>query len=119
MPGLNIVAQRRVSLSEFAEGWGDCYLIVRAANRDKVREWKSQFNDNMPDEQAEELLRKAASEIIVGGLVMSTDDNGTSSPVEVTSEDVPTVVNALNLAWLNEVVGVSSGADRLKVMMTS
>ncbi|KUM39019.1 hypothetical protein [Arthrobacter sp. EpRS71] len=116
--GLNIVAKRKMSLKGFAEGWDDCYLMIKSANETKRKEWlKSLDQEKSDDETAFNTIRDACLEVIVGGVVMSTDADGNASPVEFTAADVPEVVEAMNFVWQQEAVSVSTGNDRLKAMI--
>lgn len=115
--GLNIVANRKLSLKGFAEGWDDCYLMVRGVNEAKRQELQAKLTDKTTDNEAADVLRQACLEFIKGGLVVSTNDDGSTSSVTVESADVPAVVEALNLSWQQEVVAVATGADRLKAML--
>jgi hypothetical protein len=111
---LYIVAKRKMSLKGFAEGWDDCYLLIRSASETKRKEWLASLEKGTDDENASGVIRGACLEIIVGGVVMSTDENGVASPVEVAPTDVPDVVEAMNFSWLQEAVSVATGNDRLK-----
>lgn len=129
--GLNIIAKRKVSLKGFAEGWDDCYLLVRSVSEKERNQWAEEMQARKTDDArendqlADELTKKRALEVIVGGLVITTDiatdDNGTQREtqraVEVTTADVPDVVEALEFYWRNEAVSVATGADRLKAMI--
>ncbi len=129
--GLNIIAKRKVSLKGFAEGWDDCYLLVRSVSEKERNQWAEEMQARKTDDArendqlADELTKKRALEVIVGGLVITTDittdDDGTQREtqraVEVTTADVPDVVEALEFYWRNEAVSVATGADRLKAMI--
>jgi hypothetical protein len=112
--GLNIVAERKMNLKGFAEGWDDCYLMIRVANETKRKEWLAGLEKGTDDENASKVIRDACLEVITGGVVMSTDDNGETSAVNVTRADVPEVVEAMNFSWLQEAVSIATGNDRLK-----
>ncbi|MGW6120436.1 hypothetical protein ACWFRF_15445 [Nocardia sp. NPDC055165] len=116
--GLNITATRRMSLADFGQGWQDCYLLVRAANKALRDEWKSKFTPGMTNEQAEALVREGALQTIIGGVILNTNEDGSTELVTITSQDVPAVADALGFAWLNDAVALSSGADRLKAKTT-
>ncbi|MFF6951828.1 hypothetical protein ACFZAD_24615 [Streptomyces iakyrus] len=139
MSGLNIVAKRKVSLAEFAEGWDDCYVMVRAASSKEkaeldekvdsynleLRELREEKDENARDAKARKLeeklhqfQRECAISLIESGVVMSTNEDGTTESVEFGESDIPYVVDALGFAWIAEILGVSTGADRLKAMMT-
>ncbi|WP_427007198.1 hypothetical protein [Pseudarthrobacter sp. H2] len=111
---LNIVAERKMSLKGFAEGWDDCYLKVRTANESKRKAWLAGFGADADEETAEKVIREACLEVIVGGVIMSTDENGIATPVEFTVADVAEVVDAINFFWQQEVVSVATGVNRLK-----
>jgi hypothetical protein len=116
--GLNIVAERKMSLKEFAEGWDDCYLMIRVANETKRQEWRAALVVAQVDEEAvAKVIREACLEVITSGVVMSTGDNGVATPVTFEKSDVPELVEALNFAWQQEVVGVSTGNNRLKAQI--
>lgn len=112
--GLNIVAERKMSLKGFAEGWDDCYLLVRSANEKKRKEWVSALGTEQDEDKATAVTRQACLESIVSGVVMSTSDDGVAHPVNITVADVADVVEALNFVWQQEVLSVATGADRLK-----
>ena len=112
--GLNIVAERKMSLRGFAEGWDDCFLIVRSANESKRKGWVTALGTDQNEEKATSVTREACLESIVSGVVISTDEDGTSKPVNFTIADVPEVVDAMNFVWQQEVLSVATGADRLK-----
>jgi preprotein translocase subunit SecD len=134
MSGLNIAAKRKVSLNEFAEGWDDCFVMVKVPsekNRQayalslnklqaKIRKDIKASQDEEPSEdygtQVEDLQRSFCLDHIVSGAVMTTNDDGTTELVNFTKDDVPTVVEALGFTWLQRVVSVATGADRLKAM---
>jgi hypothetical protein len=111
---LNIIAKRKMSLMGFAEGWDDCYLLVRSASETKRKEWLASLEKEAGDENASKVIREACLEVIVGGVVISTDENGVGSPVEIEPVDVPDVVEAMNFSWLQQAVSVATGNDRLK-----
>lgn len=116
--GLNIVAERKMSLKGFAEGWDDCYLIVRSANETKRKEWLAALGTEQTEEVAVQVTRDACLDSIVRGVVMSTDDEGKASATSFDAADVSEVVEALNFAWQQEVLSVATGADRLKARMS-
>ncbi|MCF8783193.1 hypothetical protein [Rhodococcus ruber] len=121
--GLNIVAKRKLSLKGFAEGWDDCYLIVRSVSETERKQWAKEMKTRETDDTAEndhlaeEMTKKRALEVIVGGLVITTDEDNTERAVEVTTADVPVVVEVLDFYWRNEAVLVATGFDRLKAMI--
>lgn len=133
--GLNIVAKRKFSLKGFAEGWDDCFIIVRAANEQQRKAHtagllKSQdrMNEAIASEDqaqiqavaheledvADEKVRDFALDLIESGRVVSTKDDGTTELVDFTKEDAPVVVDALGFSWLNSLIEVATGTDRLK-----
>lgn len=133
--GLNIVAKRKYSLKGFAEGWDDAYVVVRAANEsqrkayaDTLLEMRAEMNKAIADQDqvkvqelgmalenaADAKVREFALELIEGGKVISTKEDGSTELVEFTKEDAPAVVEALGFAWVNDLVSVATGADRLK-----
>lgn len=114
--GLNIIANRKLGLKGFAEGWDDCYLMVRGVNEAKRQELQDKLTPDTTDAEAAEVMRQACLDVITGGLVITTSEDGTTSSVTVDRKDVPDVVEALNLSWQQEVVSVATGADRLKAM---
>lgn len=135
---LNIVATRRYSLKGFAEGWDDCFVMVRAAN-EKDRELFAEVKNKMlteiqplmntdddtnlkvkmleMEEEVDKAQRQLALDLIQSGMVVSTKEDGTTEKVNFTKEDVPVVVDALGPAWLSDIVEVATGADRLKAKM--
>jgi hypothetical protein len=115
---LNIVAERKMSLDGFAEGWSKCYLVLRAVNEEKRMKWGELLRDETDDSVAVPKLQAAAAEVIIGGKVINTNEDGSTEEVSVALEDAPAVVNALGIFWLQEVLLVSSGADRLKALTT-
>lgn len=120
--GLNIAARRKLSLKGFAMGWDNCYLVVKSANEEQRKEWQAALDgvsDKDREEEATSVLREACLDVIVSGVVMDTNEDGESKEVTFDSSDVPTVVEALNFAWQLEVVGVSTGTDRLKAILSS
>lgn len=118
--GLNIVAKRKMSLKGFAQGWDDCFLIVRAANEAQRKEWQAALTAGQStDEVAQGVVRDAALEVIESGVVINTREDGMTEPIEFGKADVADVVDALNFAWQLEVVGISTGTDRLKATISS
>lgn len=111
---LNIVARRKVSMEGFAEGWGDAYLLVKAMNEDQRLEFAKKIDPKMEDEESIPILREQVRELLVGGKVVHTDDDGKSKLVDLTPADHETVIEVLNVYWLQEVLLVASGNDRLK-----
>lgn len=111
---LNIVARRKVSMEGFAEGWGDAYLLVKAMNEDERLEFGKKLDANMPDDESIPVLRDQVRDLLVGGKVVHTDDDGKSKLVDLTEDDFETVIEVLNVYWLQEVLLVASGNDRLK-----
>ncbi len=111
---LNIVAKRKMSLKGFAEGWDDCYPLIRSVNETKRKEWLASLEQGTDDENASKVIRNACLEVVVGGVVMSTDENDATSAVEITLADVADVVEAMNFSWLQEAVSIATGNDRLK-----
>jgi hypothetical protein len=116
--GLNIIAERKMSLKGFAEGWDDCYVIVRSANEAKRKAWLTALGTEQSEDTAVDVTRNACLESIVRGVVMSTDDDGTATAASFDEVDVPQVVEALNFAWQQEILSVATGADRLKARMS-
>lgn len=133
--GLNIVATRKYSLKGFAQGWDDCFIIVRAANEtqrkgyaDALLAMRAEMQQALADEDsakvqtlgteldaaADKAVREFAIELIESGKVMSTNDEGVAELVSFDKADVPAVVEALGFAWLNDIVEVATGTDRLK-----
>lgn len=112
--GLNIVANRKMSLKGFAEGWDNCHLLIRGVNETRRQELQSQLGEKPDDKVAGDLIRSLCLEVIVGGQVITTDADGSTRMVTVAEADVPDVVEALNFAWQQEVASVATGADRLK-----
>ncbi|NHW45972.1 hypothetical protein HAV21_03545 [Paenarthrobacter sp. MSM-2-10-13] len=133
--GLNIVATRKYSLKGFAQGWDDCFVIVKAANESQRRSYadglmtkraemqqaiaeqdnaKIQALGSELDAAAEEAVKEFALELIQSGMVMSTNDEGVAELVAFEKSDAPKVIEALGFAWLNDIVGVATGTDRLK-----
>ncbi|MDV6295182.1 hypothetical protein [Rhodococcus aetherivorans] len=122
--GLNIVATRKLSLKGFAEGWDDCYLLIRSASDKEQKQWAVEaqpYKEEKDDERKaailEDLTERRVMEVIIGGRVITTDEDGTSRPVEFGKEDVSVVVEALSFYWRNEAVNLASGVDRLKAMI--
>jgi len=134
--GLNIVATRKFSLKDFAEGWGDCFITLRAANEaqrkgyaDRLMDYQSEMDEVKAtgdeskikafgaelDQKADAAVREFAAELIVGGKVITTNDDGTTELVNFGKDDVSTIIEVLGFAWLNELVEVATGNDRLKV----
>lgn len=111
---LNIVAKRKVKLEGFAEGWGDAYLLVKAMNEDQRLEFGKKLNPEMDDGESIPILREQVRELLIGGKVVHTEDDGTTKLVDLTPADHEVVVEALNVYWLQEVLLVASGNDRLK-----
>lgn len=111
---LNIIAKRRMSLKGFAEGWDDCYLMVKSANETRRKEWLAGLTTDTTDEMASNVIREACLEVIVGGVVLSTAEDGEVRAFEFPAADVPEVVEALNFSWQQEAVAIATGNDRLK-----
>ncbi|WMM74475.1 hypothetical protein RCF27_09410 [Rhodococcus pyridinivorans] len=115
---LNIVAYRKVSLSGYGEGWDDCYLRVRAANPEQVKSWSEVFESKtLTNEQAEAKFREAANEVVVGGVILNTNEDGSQEKITFDKSQVAEVVAFLDLAALREITFVSSGSDRLKASL--
>jgi hypothetical protein len=133
--GLNIVATRKYSLKGFAQGWDDCFVIVKAANETQRKSYadalltmrsemqlaiaeqddaRIQTLGTELDAAADKAVHEFALELIQGGKVMSTNDEGVAELVSFNKDDAPAVVEALGFAWLNDIVEVATGADRLK-----
>ena len=114
---LNIAPIRKHSLKGFAEGWDDCYLLVRGVGEARRQEMITKLGDKTSDDpEAAETLRAFCIDVITGGIVISTNGDGTTEKVTVTAEDVADVVDALDFSWRQEVSATATGADRLKVM---
>lgn len=113
---LNIVANRKLSLKGFAEGWDDCHLLVRGVN-ERTRQQLQESLQGKGDKEAADIVRQLCLDVIVGGVVMSTNDEGVAQPVEITKADITVVVDALNIAWQQEVASIATGADRLKAIL--
>jgi hypothetical protein len=104
-----------MSLKGFAEGWDGCFLIIKSANETRRKGWLAALSEEKADEEtASDVIRDACLEVIVGGLVMSTGEDGEAKAIEFTTADVPEVVDALNFSWQQEAVSVATGNDRLK-----
>lgn len=111
---LNIVARRKVSMEGFAEGWKEAYLLVKAMNEDERLEFGKKLDSNMPDDESIPILREQVRALLIGGKVVHTEEDGTTKLVDLTPADHEVVVEALNVYWLQEVLLVASGNDRLK-----
>ncbi|WP_153008336.1 hypothetical protein [Rhodococcus pyridinivorans] len=117
---LNIVAYRKVSLAGYGEGWDDCYLRVRAANATQRKDWIEFFQkDGVTEEEAESKFREIALEVIVGGVVRHTNEDGSEEDKSFGIGQVDEVVAALSTdgATMHDVMSVSAGADRLKAVL--
>lgn len=115
--GLNIVAYRKLSLAEFAEGWGDCYLTIRVANERERESWMEMIEGAKTANDKDMLassVREICVAVITGGLIMNTDSDGKASPLKIEVTDVPDVLDAVNFDWQMEIIGTSTGANRLK-----
>lgn len=117
--GLNIVAHRRVSLKGFAQGWDDCFIIVRAVNEQRRLEWVEKIGGKNDDATSTAALREACLEVIERGQIINTSEDGIQSPYEFKKDEVSEVVDALNVSWQSEIVSVATGADRLKATISS
>lgn len=113
---LNIVATRKLSLKGFAQGWDDCYLLIRGVGEDRRQEIAAAL-DGKEDKAKSAVLGELCKAVITGGVVINTNQDGTTEAVEITTADLPVLVNALNLAWQQEVLAVATGLDRLKVLI--
>lgn len=114
---MNIVARRKMSLKGFAEGWDNCYLIVKAVNEERRMELGKLLREDASDEAVIPKMRDVLKDLVLEGVAITTDDDGTTREVAFGKEDVPAVVNALNLHWMQEAISVSTGTDRLKAML--
>ena len=119
--GLNIVATRKFYLNEFGEGWEDCYLIVKSVSDTHRKKWSADMEkkgkaakDQDKDEIAIESVRMQSLEVVMGGVVLNTNEDGTTELVEVTKADVPDVIDALGFTFQMDIVAFSTGAYRLK-----
>lgn len=117
--GLNIVAYRKASLKGFAEGWDDCYIRVRTVNEKQRERYMSELGDQKDDKLAAEVTRQALLDVIVGGVIINTDEDGNSEPYTFSAEEAPQVVDALPFAWQTEILSIATGADRLKATISS
>lgn len=115
---LNIVAERKVSLKGFAEGWDSCYLFVRSVNEEeriKIGKTLAGMEDGVDDMAAVEAVRDAVRDVLIRGRVMSTDEDGKTRAANFSKdseEDFEAVVGALNMYWLQEVLLTATGLDR-------
>lgn len=123
--GLNILAHRKLSLAGFSDdpGWDKCYLKVKVASPQVMKEWQGEMAAFLPgqeqkeavqDTDVNEVIRNAALEVIVGGEIMNTDDDGNVERLVLSAADIPAVVDAIGFAWQQEAVATSTGANRLK-----
>lgn len=133
--GLNIVAKRKFSLKGFAEGWDDCFILVRAANETQRKAYaeallkgrgemyeaiaaddqaKVQGLAAELDQMADAKVREFALDLIESGRVVSTKEDGSTELVDFSKADAPVVLDALGFSWTNSLVEVATGADRLK-----
>lgn len=133
--GLNIAATRTVSLKEFADGWDGAFIKVRAAStteqkaqQERLKPLLAELQEDQDsgniekaraaamkvDEEADRLSREFAEQLIIGGKVISTKEDGTTELVEFGKDDIPAVLDALSFFWINHIVEIASGADRLK-----
>lgn len=112
---LNIVAERKVSLKGFAEGWDTCFLRVRSVNEEERIEMGKMLDDiDGSSMENVEKIRLAVRDVLLGGRVMSTDEDGKSRGVTFSKnneEDTEAVIQALNMYWMQEVLFVASGLD--------
>lgn len=116
--GINIVAKRKLSLEGFAEGWGNASLHVKSVSEEKRLEL-SEILDGVDMSNIENVnkMRAAVADLIIDGVVISTDDEGKESPVKFVASDTDSlnaVVDALNGYWLKEVIFVATGLDRIQ-----
>lgn len=116
--GLNLNAKRRVSLNGFAVGWDDCYLFVKAMNRDAAAELQDKIEvlrEANDIKGLDALLVEFLKSNILNGVVMNTLDDGTQEPYEFKHDEAGEVIEYFNTAWQLEVLEVATGADRLKL----
>lgn len=115
--GLNLNATRRLSLNGFAIGWDECYLLVKAVKQEEAQATSDEIEKLKESNDVQglnALVRDYCVRNITGGAVINTLEDGTTERVEISRDDVPTVVDVLNTAWQLEVLAISTGSDRLK-----
>ena len=114
---LNIKAKRLMSLEEFATGWEDCYLKLRVVKHEEAEVIQAKMNlaEKVGDAEAmSDIVLDVARSVVIGGVVMNTDDNGQASKYEFSEDEAAEVVEALGDTWCISVIQCATGADRLK-----
>lgn len=117
--GLNIQAYRRVSLKGFALGWDNCYVKVRAVNEAQRTRYQQELGDTKDETVATAVTKQACKDVIVGGVILNTTEDGHEESYEFSRDDVDEVVEALSFPWQTEILSIATGADRLKAMTSS
>lgn len=124
--GLNIVAHRKMSLAGFAEGWDSCYLTVRAVSEKQRKAWADEMKtmesstegkaDRMQllEDYASDFLERQCKEVIVGGVIMNTDEDGNTAEYKLTEADISELTSFFSFSWQQEIVSTATGANRLK-----
>lgn len=115
--GLNLKAQRRVSLDEFAEGWEGCYVIVEAIGGKEARELDVKAREIFERKDEDELnafMLEVLAPRVKRGRIINTGDDGTAAPYEFNADEAAEVLSFVNFAWQSEILGVATGSDRLK-----
>lgn len=124
--GLNIVAHRKMSLAGFADGWENCFLTIRAVSEKQRKAWADEMNAmkastegkddrrQLLEDYASDFLERQCKEVIVGGTIMNTDEDGNTVEYKLDKSDISDLTSFLSFAWQQEVVSTATGANRLK-----
>jgi hypothetical protein len=112
---LNITAERRVDISDYGKGWDNCYLTVKSMNPKALKDWQEMVEaEQTGDETIDSLYAEKLKTVLVGGVIMNTNDDGVAERYTIEPEDIADVVEALGPVFKQRALMVAAGTYGLK-----
>lgn len=112
---ITITAERRVDLSDFGQGWENCYLTVKSMNPKDLKEWQElKVAEASGDETVDSLYGEKLKTILTGGVIMNTQEDGKAERYKLEPEDFGDVVDALGPVFKQRALMVAAGTYGLK-----
>lgn len=94
--GLTLSINKKFSLEGLGDGWGqDCFIRVKSADVSTMRSYKDAGLEKLSGLDAVEKEIEIMTPIVLGGAVMSTQEDGSIERVEFGREDAKDVLSML------------------------
>lgn len=93
---LTLSINKNFSLEGLGEGWGDdCFIRVKSADVSTMRAYKDAGLEDLAGLDAVEKEIEILTPTVLGGAVMSTDEDGTIKRVEFSRDEAKDVLDML------------------------